>query len=182
MEARVDSNSTNNSIVQTQTCKALSTDTKRQLQRSILALTRLALMLGEPLDGQGVRVRLMAESLADLPADAVEHAVRMWERGDKSHLKGQLRDDPSVGIFFPKPAQLRQIAEHYLAQQQRLANEREQADDRKRWLSGWVQEQSEELRPLQCLRCGEPLTSFSPADLRLLADVVERRWLKGISQ
>jgi hypothetical protein len=183
MEARVD-NKIDNSIAHKPPSTALLQVDKLRSKRSAMAtahLTKLAVMLGESMDEKGLRLRLMAEELSDLPAEATEHAVRMWSRGDKSHLKGQLRDDASVGIFFPKPAQLRQIAEHYLTRQQCLANQRAQEEDRKRWLSGWVQEQPEELRPLQCARCGEPLTSFSPTELRHMADVVERRWLQGIS-
>jgi hypothetical protein len=141
------------------------------VKRAFEALEELAIMLGEPM---GVRLRLMAEELSDLSPDSVEHAVKMWGRGDKSHLKSQLRDDTRIGIVFPAPAELREIAMFYLAQQREEEGLRELDETR-------ISEQRPELyRSLQCPRCGEPMTSLSPMELRFMADVVERRqWLKG---
>jgi hypothetical protein len=125
----------------------------------------------------------MAEALSDLPAAAVEHAVTMWSRGDKSHLKAHLREDASVGIFFPRPAQLRQIAEHYLSEQRELARQRKVAEEQESDLAVLMQERPQHFPSLQCPRCREPLTELSPRDMRFMADVIERRqWLKATSQ
>jgi hypothetical protein len=94
-------------------------------------------MMGEPMDSRGVRQSLMARELSDLPQQSLEFAITAWLRGDKEHLSSYEQDRTRIGVFFPKPAELREIAELH-AREQRMAKreqarqEREEAERRDR--------------------------------------------------
>jgi hypothetical protein len=89
-------------------------------------------MIGEPLDAGGVRLRLMAEDLSDLPEKSVEYAITAWGRGDKSHLSSYQQDHTRIGVFFPKPSEVREIATFYLKEERQKERNRELAEQRKR--------------------------------------------------
>lgn len=189
---------------------ALSLADEQRLKRSasIAAhLTKLAAMMAEPMDSGGVRLRLMAEDLSDLPTESVEYAIKAWRRGDTSHLSSYQQDHVRIGVFFPKPAELREIATVHLREQRQRDRDRERAEQDERdaqhrrqhpeqyvsmaEITAEVAErkklsllQAEQKPGAKCPRCGEslpvqPLSAtglalLSPADLRLMADVVER--------
>ena len=138
-----------------------------------LAPTRGAL----PLDSKGARLQLIAEELSDLPEEALEHAFKMWRRGDKSHLRSDMRDDVRVGVFFPRPCELREIANFYQREQRELARQREEEEERKRQELNRLRERIQERpdlfrpRPLPCPRCGEAITAL---ELRQLGQVARR--------
>ena len=84
---------------------------------TVLALTELAVMMGEPSDQNGDRWLLMAQSLADLPLVSILYAVKAWERGESRHLSAYQQDHTRIGVFFPKPAELREIARMHIREQ-----------------------------------------------------------------
>ncbi len=86
-------------------------------------------MMGEPMDSRGVRQSLMARELSDLPQESLEFAITAWLRGEKGHLSSYEQDRARIGVFFPKPAELREIAKLH-AREQRMAK-REQARQEK---------------------------------------------------
>ena len=187
-------------------------DEQRSLRSASIAahLTKLAVMMAEPMDSGGVRLRLMADELSDLPVESVEYAIKAWRRGDKSHLSSYEQDHARIGTFFPKPAELREIAEFYLREQRRKDRDRERQEQDERDAKHRREHPEEyvsmgdiladvaarkkaallpeaEPRPIlgaKCAQCGAPqsippmsalgLAALSPADLRLMADVVER--------
>jgi hypothetical protein len=174
MEMEIRKHSTEQQRPQT----ALAQQPKRQLIGSpviVAKLGNLALMLAEPMDPQGMRLTLMADNLGDLPTAAVEYAIDMWGRGDKSHLRGDLRDDVRIGVFFPKPCELREIANFYLREQRELARQRDEAEERKRQEANLLRERRKERpdlfrpRPLPCPRCGEAITALELRELGQLA-------------
>jgi hypothetical protein len=94
-------------------------------------------MMGEPMDSRGVRQSLMARELSDLPQQSLEFAIAAWLRGDKEHLSSYEQDRTRVGVFFPKPAELREIAELHtreqrMARREQARQEREEAERRDR--------------------------------------------------
>ena len=95
-------------------------------------LAKLALMMGEPMDKEGARLRLMADDLADLPVDSVQHAIMAWRRGDTFHLSAYEQEHTRIGVFFPKPAELREIAEFYLRQQHQKDRDRKRIEQDER--------------------------------------------------
>jgi hypothetical protein len=88
--------------------------------------------MGEPVDSGGIRLRLMGEELADLPADSVEYAITAWRRGDKRHLSNFQQEHVRIGVFFPRPAELREIAELYLREKHQRERERERIEQDER--------------------------------------------------
>ena len=70
----------------------------------------------------------MADALSDLPADSINHAVTIWQRGDKRHLSSFQQDHTRVGVFFPKPAEIREIAEFYLREKRQRERDRERIE------------------------------------------------------
>lgn len=126
---------TETSIEHRKPSTALSPADERRLHRSGLIaahLMKLALMMGEPMDKDGARLRLMAEDLADLPADSVRHAITAWRRGDTRHLSSYLQDHTRIGVFFPKPAELREIAGFYLREKRQRESDRERIEQDER--------------------------------------------------
>jgi hypothetical protein len=114
---------------------ALSPAGELRLHRSGLIaahLMKLALMMGEPMDKDGARLRLMAEELADLQADSVQHAITAWRRGDTRHLSSYQQDHTRIGVFFPKPAELREIAQFYLREKRQRERDRERIEQDER--------------------------------------------------
>jgi hypothetical protein len=83
----------------------------------------LAVLLGESWDSEGVRQSLMAQELGDLPAESLAHALDCWKRGDKKHLSAYQQDVARIGVFFPKPAELREIAELHAAEKRKRDRE-----------------------------------------------------------
>jgi hypothetical protein len=81
-------------------------------------------MMGEPMDSGGVRFRLMAEELSDLPQDSVKHAITTWLRGDTSHLSNYQQDHARIGVFFPKTGELREIAAFHLREHRQRDRDR----------------------------------------------------------
>lgn len=158
----------------------------------------LAVLLGESLDSEGVRQSLMAQELADLPAESLAHALDCWKRGDKRHLSTYQQDATRVGVFFPRPAELREIAQ--LHARETREREREQARQRQQEAEErHRQEHPEEYcsigdlvgdlyakqeaktaprAPRDKQHCDDKtvqLSGLSPADLRALADALERQ-------
>lgn len=86
-------------------------------------------MMGEPMDSRGVRQSLMARELSDLPQESLEFAIAAWLRGDKDHLSSYEQDRTRIGVFFPKPAELREVAELH-AREQRAARREQARQDR----------------------------------------------------
>jgi hypothetical protein len=126
---------TGTSIEHRKQLTALSPADAQRLHRSGLIaahLMKLALMMGEPMDKDGARLRLMAEELADLPADSVEHAIAVWRRGDTSHLSSYQQDHTRIGVFFPKPAEVREIAGFYLRDKRQKERDRERIEQDER--------------------------------------------------
>ena len=76
-----------------------------------------------------MRLRLMAEELSDLPMAAIDHAVMMWRRGDTKHLSSYQQESVRIGVFFPKPAELRDIAQFFLRKQRQEQRQRELDDE-----------------------------------------------------
>lgn len=181
----------------------------RQRAQALLAivdsLSKLSVMMGEPQDESGIRLRLMAESLCGLPLEAVEAAIDAWGRGDSSHLSAYQSDRTRVGIFFPKVAEIREIAQLYVRRERekeevRTREEEVERESRHRaehpedYISmadilrdvharGRAKLLESGARPLEkppvCASCaGRVLAAFSPADLRALADLREEQ-LKG---
>jgi hypothetical protein len=74
----------------------------------------------------------MGEELADLPADSVEYAISAWRRGDKRHLSSYQQDHVRIGIFFPRPAELREIADFYLRDKHQRQRDRERLEQDER--------------------------------------------------
>lgn len=94
-------------------------------------------MMGEPMDSRGVRQSLMARELSDISQESLEFAFAAWLRGDKGHLSSYEQDRARIGVFFPKPAELREIAELHAREQRRIQRqqvrqEREAAEQRDR--------------------------------------------------
>jgi hypothetical protein len=85
-------------------------------------------MLGEPMDSRGLRQSLMAKELSDLPAESLDYALAAWRRGEKGHLSSYEQDRSRIGVFFPKPAELREIAEQHAREQRRLARDQARRD------------------------------------------------------
>jgi hypothetical protein len=74
----------------------------------------------------------MAEDLADLPIESVQHAITAWCRGDTSHLTSYQQDHTRIGVFFPKPAELRAIAEYFLREKRARERDRERMEQYER--------------------------------------------------
>jgi hypothetical protein len=196
-------------VNQSSTTIALHSRTLSQAQSVItIALAELATLLGEPLDPQGVRLRLMARELSDLSADAVLFAIDSWAKGNSSHLSKYEREHTMVGAFFPKPAQLRTIAKIHLrkARIEQETRERHEEEERRirhrrenpeQYISmadvlrdvhergkAKLLETAERAakKPDACIACmGRVLAGLSPADLRALADLKEARQRNGAS-
>jgi hypothetical protein len=97
-----------------------------EYQRWIMTnLAALAALMAEPLDEEGMRLTLMATELADLPQKSLRFALNAWRRGDKSHLSEFERRNSKIGTFFPKAAELRQIAAPHAAEMCRRERNRE---------------------------------------------------------
>jgi len=174
-----------------------------------MELGKLAVLMGEPFEADGVRQAMMAEELSDLPLESLDYAIAMWRRGDKRHLSEFQQGNTRVGVFFPKAAELREIAAPHAAEAHRQARDREQArqladDERHRrehperyFNLGELMEsvlkrkgmatappeppQRPAADAVACPHCGgsvEPLyrlSGFSAADLRAMADGIEKR-------
>jgi hypothetical protein len=169
-------------------------------------LTKLAAMLGEPLDEKGLRLALMADQLSDLSEEAVIFSIKAWGRGDSSHLSAYAADHTRIGVFFPKPAELREIARLY------MRAERDKQEERERWeasladsvdrvahpenycsMGDVLKDVAERGRvklleaaklqaekPAACSACaGRVLSALSAADLRALADLKEAAEANG---
>ena len=103
------------------------------MKNTALALTKLAVKMGEPTDRAGDRWTLMAEDLSDLPSESVLYAVEAWSRGESKHLSQYQRDRSRVGVFFPKCAELREIAQLHAREQAGFAATRRQLAEYAAW-------------------------------------------------
>ena len=124
-----------NRIERIQTSRPLSTQRKKFSAESALIaveLGKVAAILGEPMNAD--RQELLTEELSDLPVEALQYATRQWLRGDRSHLSSFEQESTRVGVFFPKPAELRAIADVFLRKQraERRAQERRESEERDR--------------------------------------------------
>ena len=97
----------------------------------VMGLGKLAVVLGEPMTPE--RQALMAEALSDLPAKAVLSAIDAWQRGDKRHLSAYQQDSVRVGVFFPKPAELRELAQLHMRADASTRRANEFLGDLDRW-------------------------------------------------
>jgi hypothetical protein len=75
-------------------------------------------------------MEMMSVELSDLPADSVLAAMDAWIRGDDSHLSQYEQERVRVGVFIPRPAELRDIVRyHRLRERERREQlEREERD------------------------------------------------------
>jgi hypothetical protein len=160
----------------------------------------LAALLGEPMDSAGIRQSLIARELSDLPAESLAYAMECWKKGDKRHLSTYQQDVTRVGVFFPKPAELREIAELHAAEKRK--RDREEANRiRDEEYTRDIREHPEEycsmadvigdlhskkgIKPKApvgppttvCMHCSEKLSpqGLSSQDLRALADALDRQ-------
>lgn len=160
-------------------------------------LGEMAALLGETLDSEGIRQSLMAKELSDLPAESLDFALDCWKRGDKRHLSAYQQDVTRVGVFFPRPAELREIAQLHAAEQaERRRNKatlrqiEEYSQDRQEHPENYVSVadvlgeffKTKGLEPpakpvsAYCPHCnGVQLSALRPEDLRALADVMEKQ-------
>jgi hypothetical protein len=154
------------------------------------------------MDAEGIRQSLMAKELSDLPAESLAFALDAWKRGDKRHLSSYQQDVARIGVFFPKPAELREIAELHAANKRdrdraenmrltRKAEERDREAHPERYTTmaavyadvahrGRVKlleaPQPAESKKAYCEHCnGVQLSALRAEDLRALADVLDRR-------
>jgi hypothetical protein len=97
----------------------------------VVELGKLAITLGEPMTAD--RQELTARALCDLPREALEAAFATWLRGDKSHLSPYEAEHTRVGVFFPKPAELREIANAFLAEKQSRDREQRAIQEAREW-------------------------------------------------
>ena len=86
----------------------------------VVEIGKLMVLMGEP--ANEMRQRLMADELKDMPKSSLEYALRAWKRGDNDHLPDFLQGNTRIGVFFPKPAELRQIAEYHIGRERQLRN------------------------------------------------------------
>lgn len=160
----------------------------------------LAALLGEPMDSAGIRQSLIAQELSDLPAESLAFALDCWRKGDKRHLSAYQQDVTRIGVFFPKPAELREIAELHAAEKRkrdreeakRLEDEacaRDLREHPENYCSmadvvgdlyvkkGAKRTALDKPRSTTCTHCNGKLSlqGLSPADLRTLADALERQ-------
>ena len=177
---------------------------KTQQQRSsadlgfiAVELAKLAVLLREPLNPD--QQQLLTQELSDLPMEALLYAIDKWKRGDRSHLSEFEQASTRVGVFFPRPAELRQIANVYL-RGQRIREEEERFKREREAERRHFEEHPEEYVPTAELeakmetlnaRIGvlpgvdekaqkiavtlEALMQLEPAKIRELADLVESR-------
>jgi len=145
----------------------------------------------------------MAQALCHLPRESLGVAFKAWLRGDKSHLSEYEAAHTRVGVFFPKPAELIAIAEihaaqqrHYRASQEVIEGHRRMERDRElhpeRYvhmrdiLAEFIEKQGTKIpkapQGVTCPHCNSALpdrngavSNLKPAELRLLADAIERR-------
>lgn len=91
----------------------------------IIRLGELAASLGCDLDQDGQTIAQRAADLNDLPHAALEYAIDAWRRGERKYLTPEVLGDLRIipGIFFPRAAELRIIAEGWLADQQKAQRE-----------------------------------------------------------
>jgi hypothetical protein len=118
-------------LMQTQT--ALKTQQQKScadLALIVVELGKLAMLLGEPINPD--RQQLLTEELSDLPVEALLYAIDRWKKGDRSHLSEYEQQSTRVGVFFPKPAELRDIAKPFMRDlaTQQLARETREARER----------------------------------------------------
>jgi hypothetical protein len=64
--------------------------------------------------------------------EALLYAIDRWKKGDRSHLSEYEQQSTRVGVFFPKPAELRDIAKPFMRDlaTQQLARETREARER----------------------------------------------------
>src|SRR5258708_271369 len=94
----------------------------------VVELGKLAATIGEPMDAEGNRLRLMAQDLCDLSQESLQHALTVWRKGDKRHLTEAQQETSRLGVFFPRPVELREIANWYSAAKWRAAHAREELE------------------------------------------------------
>ena len=75
----------------------------------------------------------MASTLSDLPTDSVFYAIEAWSRGESKHLSAYQQDRTRIGIFFPKPAELREIAKLHAREEAGLRATQDQLAEWDRW-------------------------------------------------
>jgi hypothetical protein len=66
-----------------------------------------------------------------LSPEALKVACDLWAAGDVSHLPEHMQDRTRIGVYFPKTAELRVVAEHWMASREKQARDREK---------GWTRE------------------------------------------
>jgi hypothetical protein len=184
----------------TASLQALKPHSRELAQWILVRIGELAALLGEPMDAAGVRQSLIAQELSDLPAESLAYALDCWKKGDKRHLSAYQQDVARIGVFFPKPAELREIAELHAAEKRkrdreeakRLEDEAYARDLRehpenycsmadvagdlyvKKGAKGTALNKPQSTI---CTHCNGKLSlqGLSPADLRVLADALERQ-------